>query len=223
MNRFIKNRILKRYKIISFDIFDTLMERNVNSPTDIFKIAGGQVLGTDKGEKFRILRINAENTARKKSKNGEIELADIYRHLEFYTKEEKNLLMEQEIHEEILSCYRKNSLADFFQETIQHGKEVYLISDMYLPEPIIKKMLLKCGISGYKALYISNKFNCNKISGELFKIVKEEHKLDKANWIHIGDSIKADYLGAHKAGVHAMLIGRKNRFRRLLNRQEKKQ
>lgn len=35
--------------------------------------------------------------------------------------------------------------------------------------------------------------------------------------IHIGDSIKADFLGARKARVKSVLIGRKNRFERLIH------
>ena len=40
--------------------------------------------------------------------------------------------------------------------------------------------------------------------------------IDKKNIIHIGDSIKADYIGARKAGISSILIGRKNRIGRLI-------
>ena len=45
MNQVIAAYILTHFDTISFDIFDTLIERSVSKPTDIFEIVGEKVLG----------------------------------------------------------------------------------------------------------------------------------------------------------------------------------
>ena len=56
MNKLISKYILCHYKYISFDVFDTLIERKVNKPTDIFALVGKNILGEEKSEEFRELR-----------------------------------------------------------------------------------------------------------------------------------------------------------------------
>ncbi|MBQ5580043.1 MAG: hypothetical protein IIT43_02140, partial [Clostridia bacterium] len=69
---------LRRYRAVSFDIFDTLLERDVDRPVDVFLRVGDIVLGAGKGERFQADRIGAENAARAKAPNGEVTLDDIY-------------------------------------------------------------------------------------------------------------------------------------------------
>ena len=45
MNQIIESYILRHFNTVSFDIFDTLIERNVLNPTDVFGIVGERVLG----------------------------------------------------------------------------------------------------------------------------------------------------------------------------------
>ena len=40
MIRFIEDYMLKKYDVISFDIFDTLIERTCSVPADIFELTG---------------------------------------------------------------------------------------------------------------------------------------------------------------------------------------
>ncbi len=65
---------IKNYDIVSFDIFDTLLKRNVKEPTDVFSYMEKkyQING------FREKRIEAEKAARKKKNGLEISLEDIY-------------------------------------------------------------------------------------------------------------------------------------------------
>ena len=62
MNKLLEEFILHKYKNISFDIFDTLIERDVSDPLDIFALVEKET-----GEpNFRIKRIQAEKIARNK-------------------------------------------------------------------------------------------------------------------------------------------------------------
>jgi hypothetical protein len=48
----------KRYQAVSFDVFDTLIERvGVKHPHDVFTLVGKEVLG--EGDAFRRLRVRA--------------------------------------------------------------------------------------------------------------------------------------------------------------------
>lgn len=217
MKKRLLNFIIERYSVISFDVFDTLIERNVKVPSDIFEIAGKKVLGENYSEQFRRDRIQAESEARCLSPNGEVILDDIYNLLERKYKEKTIVLKEQEVAEEIKSCTPKKEMISIFYSALNQGKRVYIISDMYLPKPVIQEMLEKCGVSGEEKLYVSNTYGANKISGKLFEIVTREGNLDKKRMLHIGDSLKADCLGAIKAGIVFYHVSRKNRLERMLH------
>lgn len=210
--------LIERYSVISFDVFDTLIERKVKIPSDIFEITGRKVLGKDFSELFRQDRIQAEIVARSQSKNGEVIIDDIYSILESKYQEKTKILKEQEILEEIELCVPKKEIVPIFYEVLNRGKRVYIISDMYLPKPVIEKMLEKCGVSGEEKLYVSNEYGANKISGKLFETVIHENKLDKKKMLHIGDSLKADCLGAIRSGIGFYHVSRKNWMRRMLHR-----
>ena len=65
---------LEKYDVVSFDIFDTLLKRNVQNPTDVFRY----IEQKNNLEGFAEKRILAEINARKKKNGNEILLSDIY-------------------------------------------------------------------------------------------------------------------------------------------------
>ncbi|MGO4997465.1 HAD hydrolase-like protein [Oribacterium sp. Sow4_G1_1] len=207
--------LIKKYGIISFDIFDTLILRNVERPKDLFYLVEKQV--PDKRVVgFHDKRISAEKIARRKLGTKEININDIYNYLDIDDIVLKEKLKSKEIELELSSCSANPKIKEFFERAICNGNEVIIISDMYLPKEVIEAMLKRCGISGYKKLYVSNSYNANKMTGKLFEIAISELGISKKNIVHIGDSIKADFLGANKAGIKAVLVHRKNRFRRFI-------
>lgn len=216
MIKVIQKYILKNYDIVSFDVFDTLIERKCKEPTEIFKITGKVILGEDAAEDFRKKRIEAENKARIIKKGHEVSLEEIYNSIDCSLKDNIYNLMNEEKKQEILNCQKKEKMFSLYDQSVKRRKIVVLISDMYLSTDIIKEMLDKSGIYGYSKLYVSNKYDADKCSGELFDFVVNDLSLNKKRMIHIGDSVKADYLGARRVGIKSILIGRKNRFRRIL-------
>lgn len=217
MNRWISNNILKHYDTISFDIFDTLVEREVCRPSDIFRIAGREVLGAEQEDTFCRKRIIAEQIARERKENHEVVLDNIYEELLEEYGSKCSVLKDAEIDLEIRLCHKKKAIFPFYRACIAKGKRIFLVSDMYLPSEIIRSMLNKCGIDQYNALYVSGEYGRNKISGELFQVLLRDNQIEGSQMIHIGDSIKADFVGAHKAGIKAVLVGRKNRLGRLIH------
>ena len=212
MIRLLEKYILDKYDIISFDVFDTLIERDVDDPRDIFEIMGKEL-----GEKsFRKSRIEAENCARLKRTSGEVSLDEIYDEIKNINND-KEVLKEYELWTELKHIRPKHDMVCFFNRCIIEKKDIYLISDMYLPENAIVQLLDKCGINEYKKLYLSNKNGVNKISGKLFDILLKHENIDCRKIVHIGDSIKADFLGARRVNIKSILVRRKNRLKRIVN------
>ena len=67
----LRKLIVSRFEIVSIDIFDTLIERSVKTPSDIFDLVGGYYFGVDRVG-FKSERIEAEKQARIKSSTGEV-------------------------------------------------------------------------------------------------------------------------------------------------------
>lgn len=208
--------IINKVDTVSFDVFDTLIERDVVKPSDIFKIVARNVLGDEFTEQFYEHRVVAEKHARQNKNLDEVTLNDIYNELGVIYGNRCSELMKNEIDTEIDSCHSKDKYVRLLNEAIENGKKVYLISDMYLSNKTIEAMLEKCNISGYDKLYVSSIYNANKQSGKLFDIVISENNIDVRKMVHIGDSFRADFWGAHKVGIKSILINRKYRLRRIL-------
>ena len=182
MNQVIAAYILTHFDTISFDIFDTLIERSVSKPTDIFEIVGEKVLGKEHRREFLENRIRAEKKAREKS--CEITLDQIYQGVGWYIISLiiVELLQKTEVQIELENCHKKENNISFLWAVHTKGKRVLLISDMYLPETVIVSMLQRCGINDYEKLYVSNTYGENKLSGKLFQIACKDWQIDLNPW-----------------------------------------
>lgn len=184
---------IKDYDIISFDIFDTLLKRNVEKPIDVFSYIEKKY--NIKG--FCTDRIQAEKLARKKKKYAEITLENIYNEMKLnFIKEEL------ETESELLTV--NNDFFPIFKECVK-SKIVIIVSDIYLPESFLKNVLEREGIVGYKEIYLSSTIGKTKSSGELFDYVRNKCGKEK-RIIHIGDSFKSDYVMPRKKGIEAIHI-----------------
>ena len=205
---------LMRYDVISFDVFDTLIERDTVLPSEIFSYAAETII-PERAEEFRSERIKAEEEARTHAENGEVTLVEIYDCLNSSFQAYAESLRQAEIQQELQHNYPKTNITEVYQELIRLGKKVYLISDMYLSSAVIKQILEHCGITGYAKIFVSNEYHCNKRDGKLFRIAAGEENLEREKMIHVGDSIRADFIGPRKAGIRSVLISRKNRMKRV--------
>ncbi len=195
---------IDKHDIISFDIFDTLVFRNVMKPKDIFRIMEQKILEKYKIKGFAKLRIDAENKARLLSKNEDITLDEIYDNLKkkLNADTEKIRKLELEIEEKFIvpNSFMKKA----YEYALEKGKTIYIISDMYLPTKFLEKILKKCEYTGYKKLYVSGDVNKTKGSGSIYTLVREENKISKSKkWLHIGDNAISDIQSAKNKGLNA--------------------
>lgn len=189
-------RLIDKYDVISFDVFDTLVERTCGEPEEIYKLVGRTVLGDKEAYVFAKQRIRAERKARINSLNGEVTIDDIYNNFEVY-KDKLEILRTAEIKSEIDSCVARDKGKELWNYAHKKGKKVIVISDMYLAKNTIETIIEGCGYSDIANVFVSNECGCNKARGELYDYVKKVAGVKGNSIIHIGDSLKSDILGAN--------------------------
>lgn len=195
-------RISKK-EYVSFDIFDTLIKRDVKKPTDVFSIIEHNYKICD----FYKRRIEAEKIARKGKVDTTIdEIYDIYNELYLNNINEAEKIKKIEKQVEYELCVQNKLLKKVYDFCIENNKKVYLISDMYLSSEILKEILEKNGYSKYEKLYVSCEYNKTKANGELYKYVIQELGVDTSKLIHIGNDIKTDYIMALKNKISIVKV-----------------
>lgn len=107
------------FDAVAFDVFDTLIKRDVAVPTGLFRLMG---------DDFYAARIRAEREARA-AQSGEVTLAEIYARpcLARYDAA-------AECAAELAACAANKPVLDAVQTLKKQGKKLYYISDMYLPQ-----------------------------------------------------------------------------------------
>jgi HAD superfamily hydrolase (TIGR01549 family) len=194
---------LSEYSVISFDVFGTLIFRPFSDPTDLFYILGEKLGILD----FRNKRILAEHRARekkyKKEKHYEVTLSEIWDELALVTSIDSNKGMETEIETELSLCYANPFMLKVWNGLKEKGRKLIIISDMYLPESVITRILEKNGIAGAEKIYISNSHNINKYEGRIYKKVLDDIGPNE-KLIHVGDDPRSDVLMAEKAGIEVI-------------------
>ncbi len=188
-------------KVVSFDIFDTIIIRPYKNPSDLFKHM--EYHFSEDG--FYKKRIEAEKRARQNSKSEEITLDEIYSNLP--DKYQKLKTEEQKFEIQIASVnpYIKD-LIDFANK---QGKEIVFISDMYLDESVIRDILKKFNLDKYK-IFVSSKIKKTKASGNLYDFVLNYLKITPSDMLHIGDNIKSDKIIPEYKGIRTFIIQRYN-------------
>lgn len=198
-------------KVVSFDIFDTLIKRNVREATDVFSLLENAYINRfGHSEPIKKWRITAEKEANKRSSYNDVNLDEIYQAMEALPEEERGWLKEKEVELELQVTQRNNRLFDIYQWCLAHGKKIILISDMYLPLDVIEKIVKDAGYQGYSKIYLSNCYRERKVTGNLFKIALKEEGLLPKEMVHIGDALRGDYISPSKLGIQAILIRKKD-------------
>ena len=200
-------------KVISFDVFDTLVSRPFAKPMDIFVMLNKpftQLFGIKSYVDFASIRHNSEERCHKiwKSLKPGVEeprLDDIYNEISStygYDREKLRIIEQLEIQNEIRFSFPRKSGCELFELAKSAGKKVILVSDMYLPRSCIEAVLQKCGISGYDKLYLSNEYHLTKHSGRLYRVIARDlDGIAKGRQIlHIGDNYDSDVKRAQEAG-----------------------
>ena len=202
-------KLIDAHSVISFDVFDTLIRRNVPTAKDIFSIVE-MVYFKKTGRKidFARMRVEAERKARKECEYREVNLDEIYMFVEKSLDAEQGKLLKQiELEVESDFCIKNSDIVDWYQYCLNSGKKVIIVSDMYLSSSQIGQILQKNGIKNYYRIYSSADIRKTKWEkGLLYDFVTKDLSLRPSEILHIGNDKRADYEMAKAQGLSAYWV-----------------
>ena len=203
-------------KLISFDIFDTLLVRPSCFPTDIFYLLDGEAkeILHDNSIDFYSIRLRAEAEAKEElaknnHSNGEITLTQIYDFISRkYNVEKTSIqkLIEAEIKLEADILRVRKPIIEIYREALSSGKKVVLTSDFYFEKENLEIILKSVGITGYYRLYISSELKKRKDTGELYTELVKNENVKPSEILHLGDNYNSDVISALNSGLTAFHI-----------------
>ena len=207
-------------KLYSFDVFDTLICRSTVEPRSVW--FGVQEKLKSKKLGFSQYFINNYPQIR-----GEIEsdLRDVYRKTTFERQSDCIEITFDEIFERLALNFslKKNQIQFLKKNEVEYelevvrpipdrieqllayaakGHDIVLISDMYLPQDIIKKLINQADNRlDQFPLYVSSEIGHQKSTGKLYKHIFFDLDYAYSEWEHYGDNLHSDYLMAKKNGI----------------------
>jgi len=202
MDEELKNKINKA-KIISFDVFDTLLYRIVDRPEAIFEILSSNIR-VNLFPKYRVeCQINASKNVEKKFEYPHANMDEIYEEIgkrvsSIFTADE---IKEKEIELEKKSLYANLEMKEVFEYVKKQKKRIIITTDMYLDSKVIDDFLQSNGYNGYSKIYDSADERKAKFNGKLFEHIIEAEKVKPSEILHIGDNEKDDIENAKKYGI----------------------
>ena len=206
-------------KIISFDIWDTIIKRKCH-PEEI-KLATARYIVLKYNNElkdeykniYEILKrrdeIEAEECKKNKEKgfDEECRILDVFKILEkeIFNKEmniEEELLRE-EIEQEKRVIFINPEILPIFEK--YKDLKMYCISDFYMSAESLKELLdyLKIPVKIEK-IYSSSDYLLNKRTGNLYKKAEEELGIKPEDHIHVGDNQYSDVEMAKSLGIETI-------------------
>jgi len=197
-------RMMADYDVISVDLFDTLVMRQVLFPTDIFTLVEYRL--KDKGysmEGFCGKRLESEKYM---SRLSAPTLTEIYEYLiktYDFTGMPAEELAALEYAVDCETLVPRKELCRLLGEAGRQGKEIYLVSDTFYRKEQVEGILKQCGIDFYTDIFASCEYGTGK-TGMLFDRLKEQ--IRGKSCLHMGDDLLADVESAKKKGLSGCLI-----------------
>ncbi len=200
-------RLIETCDLISFDVFDTAILRNVLVPGDVFELVGKK-MGFDFD--FREIREKMEKEAWKSQKSfektPELTLRDIYEKMSQYSlpnmpKDKAEKIEAAEIEMERHVCQKNPFIHSIYENCLRKGKQIVFTSDMYLPRSVVREILIQNGYRKFDKLYVSSDVQMTKRTGSLYRMICSDFKIPPGRVLHIGDNYHSDVKRARKAGL----------------------
>ena len=199
-------------KLISIDIYDTLILRAVAKPEDLFSIVWERATtqGLNKMEmtpaEYQKFRVEMERRARNGVASREVSLKDIYAQFPDFITDCPEKLQQLEIECEKEYSYSNYDLLPWLMEAKKRNIILVLVSDMYLSSTTIKSIIENAGIdfSLFDDILVSNEYLCNKQNGALFsKLFEKYSNIKPEQMLHIGDNKNSDFTQPLLLGMKA--------------------
>ncbi len=197
--------LVRDVDVVSFDIFDTLIERPFSSPSTIFDLIQSDISKIAKHDisNFRDMRLKAKNNVDVEKYKEEVSLELRYKQIckDLNLNCDYRSLMEIELNEEYRLCSTKLIGKALYDKAINMGKKVILITDIFFDTKFLKKLLEKTGYDSNVEIYNSNDYGYLKHSGNLYPFVISSLGIPSSKILHVGDNIISDIKMANEKGL----------------------
>lgn len=192
-------QIFSRYDVISFDIFDTLLIRPYDKPTDLFEELEKRYFMPG----FARARVEAEQRAREQfTEREDISYEQIY---QVINKKYRNMAQyEVALEQNILQVNKR--IKSMYDVALYLKKKIIIISDMYLSHNILECILKSKGYEGFEKLYVSSETGYSKASGNMYEYVLNDLGCKTEKVLHIGDNFWSDGNAYRKSKLSTVLI-----------------
>jgi len=179
--------------VVAFDVFDTLLMRPVVRAETAKQLVDLRLRhGGFHG--FLQYRQQAEGQARQ-AKGRDVDLNDIYTKLQKIadlSNDHLDEIRQLEIAAEEALIEPRPEGIELFRYALALGLRVVLVSDMFLPRPVIEGMLEKCGVTGYHHIYLSNEVGKRKDTAELYWHLLDIEQVKASAILVVGDNEHSD-------------------------------
>jgi predicted HAD superfamily hydrolase len=203
---------LKGVDVVSVDVFDTAITRHLETPVDVFALVEERLaasLGL-RAAGFAILRERAEKEVRQiahEAGREEVTLAEIYGHLgeirpDLYR--EAAFMQAEEIAAEEAVIQPVPDMLDFVRRARGMGHRVVFVSDMYLPQAVIERLLQRCGFDVGEGVLVSAETGRTKATGSQWSVLRDLVGAETCI-LHIGDDEWSDVRSPERHGIESWL------------------
>ena len=205
------SEMIDRYQYISFDIFDTVIDRKLLNPQDIFHwLQVEDCLGyeNDYFESIRYEVATILGLVRSRKSKG-VDLRDIYTELcknPAFKKQSAQHLQQRELYLEGLVLTPNLRGISLCNKAIALGKNVSLISDTSFNNEDIYSFLSKLGITDRINLFTSTATGCQKEDGSIYKKYLEFFKVSPQKCMHCSDNYKNDHEIPNNLGFNTIYL-----------------
>lgn len=206
-------------EVVSFDIFDTLLRRNVPYPQDVFILVEEKYNKEHykKIECFVSRRLDAEKKARSCIVAEEVTFEEIYLYFEGLSYEQKEELMKLELNIEYDLICANSCLLPFVSWCRENRKKMVCTSDMYFSTEFIRSLLDKCGFKDIVQLFVSSEYKKTKFKGTIFQLIIKDLNIKPNDILHIGDSRHSDFDMPKRFGMKSYQVPLKYDKRKKVN------
>jgi FMN phosphatase YigB (HAD superfamily) len=198
--------LMQQHAVVSFDVFDTLIERPFEHPNDLFDYLAPkmrELAGLPELD-FRKIRQDARSYVKNGRHGEEVTLAERYRAMAEHlgiSPEAGERMRQLEKETELRLCRPRKTGHSLYELALILSKKIILVSDIYFEEDFMTRLLERHGYTRHAATYLSSKEGKLKHSGNLYPAIVKAMGVAPNAILHIGDNAHSDIKQAKAAGL----------------------
>jgi FMN phosphatase YigB (HAD superfamily) len=218
------DKLLADVDTVTIDLFDTIVIRRIHDPDNIKPavaryialMAEGRGINGWAWEKVQALRDRFEVEQRAETaqhfEDHEARYPDYMGRVlgEIFGRQMEPDLLEMvtdyEMEIESAMIVPRAALATWIKE-IAKTKRVIIVSDIYLPSDLLKRLVDRTGLLPYVEDVVSSADTfLAKASGKAFALLEKRYGLTVSRWLHIGDNPFSDGLRPAACGIRSLVL-----------------